>query len=111
MMRKLCLLALMAVTSAMGCSTGSERPFEDQRVEIPPAPDNGIQIVLPEMEFEPFEDRMVCFDIKPFTEDVWVRAYRSFQGSMGHHVALFNRNDSDQARHRVLNQRVRADDG
>src|SRR5688500_8534974 len=79
-MKRLALAAVLVVS----CSN-------DSRVEdLPPKPENGIQIVLPEMTIEQGADTMTCWHPRlTTTEDVWVRQFEVFQGEGGHHIVGF----------------------
>jgi hypothetical protein len=88
-MRRLLVLAA-PVAFAFGCPEAEPPPPEgpqDQRVEIPPAPDFGIQVIGPEITIPSGSDHMFCWvpDVT-VSEDHLVKSFDAFQGPSGHHL-------------------------
>lgn len=79
---------LVLFSVATGCSSPPEDNRLDQRVDIPPAPENGVQYIMPEMDYAPYTDQMSCVYFKSPDHDVWVTAMEPFQNN-GHHLVAF----------------------
>ncbi len=85
-----CIVVLMI--GMCGCS--SERAIAPDDPLLPPAPDNGIQLVMPEMVIEPGTETMQCwYTTIPEGLD-WIAAMQSFQSDGGHHVIGFTTDES-----------------
>jgi hypothetical protein len=89
-MRRLLLVAPLAL-APLACvenPTPDVEP-EDQRAELPPAPlpEEGFQVVGPDIVIPAGEDKMFCWvpDIS-FTEDRLVKKFETYQGPLGHHL-------------------------
>jgi hypothetical protein len=59
----------------------------DHRVTVGPAPENGVQFVMPETVIAAGEERMICWipDWVPET-DYFVEQFEGLQSALGHHV-------------------------
>ena len=86
MQKALSIFAFCAALTA--CSPAEPDNRVDNRVEIPAPPANGVQFVLPEMDYAPYTDEMRCVYMKSPAEDVWVTAMEPFQNN-GHHLVAF----------------------
>lgn len=69
----------------VGCA-GAMDPRLDRRVELPPAPSNGVQFVLPAIEIPAHSERQMCwYTTLPANQDVWVVAMEGHQNEDGGH--------------------------
>jgi len=85
--RRSCLLPLVLLLAA--CSGSSGEPSAPS--DIPPPPENGLQIVTGDFELPPGEEIQSCYHATlPNDQDVFVRAFDAFQSAGGHHVILMS---------------------
>ena len=86
----ICTLAAALLTSGCGNDGGLGENILDQRVPLPAAPEYGVQFVTPEIEFEPYSEKQVCwYTTMPYDTDQWMLMYQAFQGDFGHHIVGF----------------------
>lgn len=81
-------LAILTTTLlASGCASPAG---ETRDPTLPPLPENGSQIVLAEIEIPPSSEVMVCtYATFASDTDQWVKAFRTYQATGGHHVVGF----------------------
>lgn len=88
-MRLLVPVALSVSAAVLGCDPPpAADDVIDQRVEIPDAPADGMQVIGPELTIESGEDKMLCWvpDIAALDADELVARFETFQGQSGHHL-------------------------
>ena len=77
---------------AVACGAPPPPPSDtlDERVEIPDAPTNGLQLVMPESEIGAGEDKQLCW-VGPAAGDTdqLIESAVGFQGKAGHHTFVF----------------------
>lgn len=72
---------------ATGCASSAG---EKRDPTLPPLPENGAQIVLPAIDIPAGQELMLCsYTTFDSDVDVWVKAFRTYQDTGGHHVVGF----------------------
>lgn len=81
---------LTTFIAACGGNSASDAPYIEDFAEVPELPASAtFSWELAEQEYPPGGDRQICHYLEPTTEDLWVKAFDSFQGRYGHHLILF----------------------
>lgn len=91
-MRALSSLGPMTLSLAIGC--GSEITAEGPVNEYPTVPDrptdpNVVRFDLTEQVVPAGKDIVLCHYLERTTDELYVRAFESFQGEHGHHLIIF----------------------
>lgn len=89
-LRAITATALSTLVLACGGESTNEAPYiEDfaEAAEIPASATHSWE--LAEQEFPPGGDKQICHYLEPTTEELWVKAFDSFQGKFGHHLIIF----------------------
>jgi hypothetical protein len=82
--------ACVLIVAACGSEKIEEMTFQDERVPMRPPPERGFQIQLPEMQLPPSKETTVCwYTTFSSEEDVWIDRLEWWQGTSGHHLAMF----------------------
>jgi hypothetical protein len=86
----LVLFAAPACGTDGGADDGDDVPdgVVDVRVEIPAPDPNYLDLVTPEVQIEPGEERMYCYYLDNDEAELAVSTMQALQGEFGHHVVL-----------------------
>ncbi|HND32843.1 MAG TPA: hypothetical protein PLA94_22760, partial [Myxococcota bacterium] len=66
-----------------------EEVVDYRLTDLPEAPAGGLTLWGPEVEIEPYSDKMFCYYVDYPGDDAGIHSYDVYQGPVGHHMVLF----------------------